>query len=68
MEHRGSAPGISGVMDDVVKLAETIERLSRSGRRIPAADAIELGEYVEKLIDMLVQEVDDLVASGSERA
>ena len=52
-----------GVMDDAVKLAQTIERLARFGRSRPAEEAVEIKYRIELLVAQLVVEVDQLIAS-----
>lgn len=53
----------SGSMDDAATLAMLIERLSVHGRRLSAADAMDLAERLEPLFDQLRAEVDSVLAS-----
>ncbi len=53
----------SGSMDDAVQLADLIERLSRYGQTIAAADAIAVADYVDLLVDILKAKVDALLTS-----
>ena len=61
---RREAAGSSGAMDDAQRLAELIERLAAYGQKVRAADAIQIADYVERLLDMLVGELDDILACG----
>lgn len=55
--------GTSGLIDDAVALAELIERLAEFGQSLAAADAMDLAERLEHLLDQLRAEVDSLLAS-----
>jgi len=50
-------------MDDAVKLAVLVERLSEHGQRLDAEKAIEVAELVEIQIDVLVAKLDVLFTS-----
>jgi hypothetical protein len=52
-----------GVMDDAVKLAETIEILSRFGQTSSAEEAVEIKFRIEILLSLLEGEVDQIIAS-----
>ena len=60
MARRASEPGFR---DDVVQVSHLVEKLSRRGRTLPTAEAIELSEFVEILLDLLRQKVDGFLAS-----
>lgn len=53
----------SGNMDDVLKLADMVERLARHGQRLDAEEAIDLAERLELLLEVLGAEVDAILAS-----
>jgi hypothetical protein len=52
-----------GVIDDAVKLAETIEHLARKGQNSSAEEAVEIEFRVETLVSLLEVEVDQLYTS-----
>jgi hypothetical protein len=52
---------------DARRLADTIECLTRHGRHHRAAEAIEIAEYVEILCDLLLAEIDELLANVKQR-
>lgn len=53
----------SGKTDDAVNLAELIEHVARLGRAETAANAIDLAERIELLIEQLRAEIDAILAS-----
>ena len=53
----------SGTIDDAVKLAELIEKLAHLGQTLAAADALDIGERVEQLLELLCAEIDAILAS-----
>ncbi len=60
---QGQGREMRGVMDDAVKLAETIERLAHWGQSCPAADAVEVELQVEVLTSFLQGEIDHILTS-----
>lgn len=56
-------PDQSGSMDDAVALALLIEQLARKGRTATAAQATDIAEKVDLMIDLLGTEIDDLLTS-----
>ena len=58
---QGQGRAVRGVMDDAVKLAETIERLAHWGQSCPAADAVEVEFRVEALASLLEVEIDHIL-------
>ena len=54
------------LMHDAVRLAELVEKIANRGQKVPAAEAIQLAEYVERLIALLHAELDELLACGCE--
>jgi hypothetical protein len=52
-----------GIMDDAVKLAETIERLARFGQSRSAEEAVEIAFHIELLSSLLEIEIDQIPAS-----
>ena len=52
-----------GKQDDAIRLAVLVEQIARKGQARPAAKAIEIAEYIERLLDMLWTEVDNLLVS-----
>lgn len=53
----------SGRTDDAVAIALLIELLAHYGQKATAADAIEIAEYVDQLIDLLTAEIDAILIS-----
>lgn len=53
----------SGKMDDAIDIALLVEDMCRYGKDVDAAEAIEVVADVEVLIDMLIREIDALLAS-----
>ena len=60
---QGQGRGVRGVMDDAVKLAETIEQLAHWGQSCPAADAVEVEFRVEVVSSLLEVEIDHILTS-----
>lgn len=60
---RQSKMGTSGMKDDAVALAELIAKLAKLGQSLAVADAMDLAERLEYLLDQLRAEVDSLFAS-----
>ena len=60
---RRRASGTSGAMDDAVALTMLIENIARYGQTLPAAEAMDFAERLERLFDLLQAEVDTLLAS-----
>lgn len=60
---QGQGRVVRGVMDDAVKLAETIEQLAHWGQSCSAADAVEVEFQVEVLSSLLEVEIDRVLAS-----
>ena len=60
----GSAWGSSSAMHDALRLAQLIERLAAYGQKVRAADAIQIADYVERLLDVLLNELDHILACG----
>ncbi len=54
---QASPAGTSGSMHDAVRLAELIERLAHHGQKLPAAEAMQVADYVEWLVDVLLAEL-----------
>ena len=52
-----------GIMDDAVKLAETIEQLARLGRSSSAAEAVDIEFRIEVLTSLLEGKIDQVIAS-----
>ena len=61
---RESAWGSSSVMHDALRLAELIERLAAYGQKVRAAEAIQIRDYVERLLDVLLKKLDDILTCG----
>lgn len=57
---QGQGREMRGVMDDAVKLAETIERVAQWGQSCPAVDAVEIEFQVEVLASLLEVEIDHI--------
>jgi hypothetical protein len=55
--------GFRGIIDDAVKLAETIERLAVLAQTSPAEDAVEIKFHIELLSSLLEREIDQICAS-----
>ena len=54
-------PGIAGgVMDNALKIAGTIETLSRWGQKVDAEEAVEVAADIEVLTEMLLAELDQI--------
>lgn len=63
MDARGLPPGESGhSWRDAVELASLIEQLAKRGHSLAAAEATEIAEYVELLLDLLRAEINELLA------
>ncbi|QDU59004.1 hypothetical protein [Aeoliella mucimassa] len=60
---QGQGREMRGVVDDAVKLAESIEHIAHWGQSCPAADVVEVEFRVEVLISLLEVEVDHIFAS-----
>ena len=56
-------PDQSGSIDDAVALALLIEQLARKGRTATAAQATDIADKVDQLIDLIGTEIDDLLTS-----
>ena len=52
---------VSGLMDDADIFCSLVETMSRRGCGVSAAEAIELSEVVDRLINLLVIEIDTLL-------
>lgn len=52
-----------GIMDDAVKLADTIEHLARFGQSRPAEEAVEIAFHIELLSSLLEVEIDQIPTS-----
>ena len=50
-------------IDNAVKLAELVERLAHHGQSLAAADAIDLADRLELLLEMLRAELDAILVS-----
>ena len=60
---QGQGRDMRGVMDDAVKLAETIERVAHWGQSCPAADSVEVELEVEVLTSFMQVEIDRILTS-----
>jgi hypothetical protein len=60
---QGQGRSVRGVMDDAVKLAETIELIAQWGQSCPAADAVEVEFRIEALVSRLEVEIDHILTS-----
>ena len=52
---------VSGLMDDADTFCDLIEKISRRGIGVSAEEAIELSEMVDRLIELLVIEINTLL-------
>jgi hypothetical protein len=62
LEVRQDRPGLSGPSWRIAaEHAHVIEKISKKGMRSPAAEATEIAEYVEQLLDLLRTEINELL-------
>jgi hypothetical protein len=63
---RKKGSGLSGSTDNADKLARLVINLTGRGRKLPAAEAIELAGQVELMLDLLWVEIDALLVSRNQ--